>query len=76
VSMGFGMETNSHVIGFFQESVVAYEIVTSTGEVVNVSKESDPELFYALPWSCGTIGFLASVTVRISKVNTGGGLSP
>jgi hypothetical protein len=76
VSMGFGMETNSHVIGFFQESVVAYEIVTSTGEVVNVSKESDPELFYALPWSCGTIGFLASVTVRISKVNTGGGLCP
>jgi len=66
--MGFGMETNSHRIGFFQESVLAYEIITSTGEVVKVTKESDPKLFYALPWSCGTIGFLASVTVRIMKI--------
>lgn len=68
VSMGFGMETNSHRIGFFQESVLAYEIITSTGDVIKVTKESDPKLFYALPWSCGTIGFLASVTVRIMKI--------
>lgn len=68
VSMGFGMETNSHRIGFFQESVVEYEIVTSDAKVVRVNAKSDPELFYALPWSCGTIGFLASVTVRMQKV--------
>ena len=69
VAMGFGMETNSHVSGFFQESVVAYELVTASGEVVQVDKDSDPELFYALPWSCGTIGFLVSVTVRLCKVS-------
>jgi delta24-sterol reductase len=68
VSMGFGMETNSHIIGFFQESVVGYEIVTSDGNVVKVTKESDSDLFYALPWSVGSIGFLVSVTAKITKV--------
>lgn len=68
VSMGFGMETNSHRIGFFQESVVEYEIVTADAKIIKVNATSDPELFYALPWSCGTIGFLASVKVRMQKV--------
>lgn len=68
LSMGFGMETNSHTVGFFQESVVSYEIVTADAKVLTVTAKSDPELFYALPWSCGTLGFLASVTVKIIKV--------
>jgi Delta24-sterol reductase len=68
VSMGFGMETNSHLIGFFQESVVEYEIVTPQGELMIINKETEPEIFHALPWSCGTMGFLASVKVKISKV--------
>lgn len=68
VSMGFGMETNSHLIGFFQESVVEYEIVNPQGELMVVNKDTYPEIFYALPWSCGTMGFLVSVKVKISKV--------
>jgi delta24-sterol reductase len=68
VSMGFGMETNSHRIGFFQESVVEYELVTPDSKCVKVNAKTDPELFYALPWSCGTIGFLTAVTVKITKV--------
>jgi hypothetical protein len=33
--------------------------------VHHVTKESDPELFYAIPWSCGTAGFLVSIKVRL-----------
>eukprot|EP00471_Norrisiella_sphaerica_P002563 CAMPEP_0184485168 /NCGR_PEP_ID=MMETSP0113_2-20130426/6811_1 /TAXON_ID=91329 /ORGANISM="Norrisiella sphaerica, Strain BC52" /LENGTH=580 /DNA_ID=CAMNT_0026866499 /DNA_START=229 /DNA_END=1971 /DNA_ORIENTATION=+ len=66
-SMGFGLETNSHRIGFFQETVVEYEIITPDAKVRKISAESDPELFYALPWSYGTIGFLSSVKCRIIK---------
>ncbi len=65
VTMGFGLETNSHVHGFFQESVVEYEIVTPDAEVRTVTAESDPELFYALPWSYGTIGFLTKVKCKV-----------
>ena len=68
IAMGFGIETNSHKHGFFQESVLEYEIVDSRGEVRVVSAASDPALFYALPWSHGTLGFLTRLTVRLVKV--------
>ena len=67
ISMGFGIETNSHKHGFFQESVLEYEIIDSRGEVRVVSAASDPALFYALPWSHGTLGFLASLKVKLVR---------
>ena len=41
-----------------------YEIVDSRGEVRTVTAASDPALFYALPWSHGTLGFLAALKVK------------
>ena len=85
LSMGLGMETNSHTVGWFQETVVEFEIVTvsmnttttenGTGahtgaarvQVQKVTRESDPDLFYALPHSLGTLGFLVSVTVKMTR---------
>ena len=67
VAMGFGIETNSHRYGFFQESVLAYELLDSHGERRKVTADSDPELFYALPWSHGTLGFLTCLTVRLVR---------
>lgn len=51
--MGLGMETNSHLFGLIQETVMAFEIVTSRGDLLRVTKDSDPELFACLPWSHG-----------------------
>mmetsp|Transcript_3665 Transcript_3665/g.10525 ORF Transcript_3665/g.10525 Transcript_3665/m.10525 type:complete len:577 (-) Transcript_3665:395-2125(-) len=68
ISMGFGMETNSHRTGLFQETVVAYEICTPDADILKVTEESDPELFRALPWSHGSLGFLMSVTVRMQRI--------
>eukprot|EP00994_Dinema_validum_P005088 NODE_318_length_1903_cov_64.604099_g228_i0.p1 GENE.NODE_318_length_1903_cov_64.604099_g228_i0~~NODE_318_length_1903_cov_64.604099_g228_i0.p1 ORF type:complete len:565 (+),score=129.66 NODE_318_length_1903_cov_64.604099_g228_i0:72-1766(+) len=68
VAMGFGMETNCHRSGFFQETVTEYEVILPDASVVKVTAESDPSLFYALPWSHGTLGFLASVTMRLHPV--------
>lgn len=68
IASGWGLETNSYEHGFFQESVCAYEICTSAGEVIHVTKESNPDLFYALPWSHGSIGFLLSVKVQLIRV--------
>ena len=69
LSMGLGMETNSHVVGWFQETVVAFEIVTAekTPRILKVTRENNPDLFYALPHSLGTLGFLVSVTVKMTK---------
>lgn len=69
LSVGLGMETNSHVIGWFQETIVQFEIVTgeSPPRVLKVTRESDPDLFYSLPHSVGTLGFLTSVKVQLAR---------
>lgn len=67
VAMGFGIETNSHRFGFFQESVLAYELIDASAGIQTVTAASDPRLFYALPWSHGTLGFLASLKVRLVR---------
>jgi len=66
--MGLGMETNSHRFGLLQETVLAFEIVTSQGELLRVTRENNPELFYALPWSHGTLGFLVAVELEIIPI--------
>jgi len=54
-------------VGLFQESVIEYEMVDSTGTVHRITEQSDPEVFFALPWSVGTMGFLLSIKVRLVR---------
>lgn len=68
ISSGWGLETNSYSHGFFQETIIEYELCLSNGEVLNVNSENNPDLFYALPWSHGSIGFLLSVTAQLIRV--------
>jgi len=63
--MGFGIETSSHKYGLFQHICVSYELVLPDGNVVKCSEKENPELFYSIPWSHGTLGFLLSAEIRI-----------
>lgn len=63
--MGVGIETSSHNFGLFQHCCVAFELVLADGSVVTCSKEENPYLFYAVPWSYGTLGLLVSATIQI-----------
>ena len=38
------------------------------GSVVDCSAEENPDLFYAVPWSYGTLGFLTSATIQMVPV--------
>jgi len=67
VAMGFGIETNSHKFGFFQEAVLRFDFLDSYGKAHSVTAASDPELFYAMAWSHGTIGFLTCLEVKLVK---------
>ncbi|MFW5926022.1 MAG: FAD-binding oxidoreductase [Myxococcota bacterium] len=68
LSMGLGMETMAHRFGLWQETVRSYELVTADGERRTVTASSDPELFHALPWSHGTLGFLTAVELEVVPV--------
>lgn len=63
--MGTGIETSSHKFGLFQHICRAFEIILCDGSIVKCTKENDPDLFYAIPWSHGTLGFLLSVEIQI-----------
>ncbi|XP_060161101.1 delta(24)-sterol reductase isoform X5 [Globicephala melas] len=67
--MGTGIESSSHKYGLFQHICTAYELVLADGSFVRctpVSSESEnSDLFYAVPWSCGTLGFLVAAEIRI-----------
>ncbi|ETW04537.1 hypothetical protein H310_03771 [Aphanomyces invadans] len=63
--MGTGIETSSHRYGLFQHICTSYELVLADGSVVTCSKDVNPDLFYAVPWSYGTLGFLTAVEIQI-----------
>lgn len=63
--MGTGIETSSHKHGLFQHICLSYELVLADGSVVTCSKDENPDLFYSVPWSYGTLGFLTAVEIKI-----------
>lgn len=52
------MEVNSHKHGLIQETVRAFEVVLGDGSLVRATPTENKDLFYTLPWSHGTLGFL------------------
>ena len=63
--MGFGVETSSHKYGLFQHICESFEIVTAEGEFVRCSKSENADLYYLIPWSHGTLGFLVAAELKI-----------
>lgn len=63
--MGTGIESSSHIYGLFQHTCVSYELVLSDGSLVVCSKQEEPDLFYSIPWSYGTLGILTAVEIKI-----------
>lgn len=63
--MGGGIESTSHKFGLWQNICVRYEIVLADGSLVTCSRDENSDLYYAIPWSYGTLGFLTAVDLMI-----------
>ncbi|KAF0701706.1 Aste57867_7872 [Aphanomyces stellatus] len=63
--MGTGIETSSHKYGLFQHICKSFELVLADGSIVTCSKDISSDLFYSIPWSYGTLGFLTAVELQI-----------
>ncbi|KAK3089419.1 hypothetical protein FSP39_003484 [Pinctada imbricata] len=63
--MGVGIETSSHKHGLFQHCCTSFELVLADGSVVKCSQTENKDLFYSVPWSHGTLGFLVSAELKI-----------
>uniref|UniRef100_A0A915MQY1 Delta(24)-sterol reductase n=1 Tax=Meloidogyne javanica TaxID=6303 RepID=A0A915MQY1_MELJA len=66
--LGAGISSSSAKNGLFQHSCLAYEIVTTSGELITAEREgSHQSLFFGIPWSLGSLGFLVSITLKIRE---------
>jgi len=63
--MGFGVESSSHQHGLFQYICKSFDIVTPDGESRHCSEDENQDLFYSIPWSHGTLGFLVAAELKI-----------
>eukprot|EP00850_Spirogloea_muscicola_P019288 SM000187S03905 [mRNA] locus=s187:87488:91934:- [translate_table: standard] len=67
---GYGIEGSSHIYGLFTDTVIAYEIVLADGRLVRATKDNEfADLFYAIPWSQGTLGFLVAAEIKMISVS-------
>lgn len=65
---GCGIGSGSARHGLFQHICMAYEVVTTSGELLIAEKKGEHQsLFYGIPWSIGTLGFLVSATIQIQR---------
>lgn len=63
---GCGVETSSHVHGMVQSTIASVEVVVADGSVVTATPTNEhSDLFFSLPWSHGTLGFLVGAELRI-----------
>jgi len=62
--MGCGIESTGFKYGMFNECVVAYEILMADRQVHRITKD-EPDIFYSLPWSYGTLGLVLSVELKM-----------
>lgn len=63
--MGTGVESSSHIYGLFQHICLSFELILADGSLIECSSEKNADIFYAIPWSHGTLGFLTAVKIKI-----------
>ena len=64
---GVGGGCTSFKHGFFHESVIEFDMILADGTLKTCSKTKNKELFYAIPNSLGTLGYLTKVKLAIQK---------
>lgn len=64
---GIALESSSFKYGLFHESVIEMEVLVPTGEVVICSPTQNSDLFYALPNSYGTLGYILRLKIKLIK---------
>jgi len=62
---GLGVEASSFKYGMVHNTILEYQVLTGEGEVVTCNTDTNSDLFYALPNSLGTIGYVLSCKVKL-----------
>ncbi|MBA2728327.1 MAG: FAD-binding oxidoreductase [Parachlamydiaceae bacterium] len=66
--MGIAGESSSHRWGCFHEICTGCEILLGNGDLLHASPQENPEIFYGLAGSYGSLGVLVSVELKLIPV--------
>ncbi len=59
---------NAWHMGSFGEHVLALTVLLTTGTLMELTPERDPQLFYALVGSVGLLGIITAITLRLRPI--------
>jgi len=68
VIAGLGGQSSSFKFGLVHEMVTDFELITGTGNVVHCSPDSHADLYYMLPNSYGSLGYVLKCTIKLNEV--------
>jgi FAD/FMN-containing dehydrogenase len=63
---GMAIESSSFKYGLMHESVVSMDVLTGSGEIITCTPEgAHSDLFYGMPNSYGTLGYVLKATIKV-----------
>lgn len=62
---GLGLESSSFMYGMVHNSMIECDVLTSSGEVVTCSRHKNKDLFYLLPNSIGSAGYVLKCKFKL-----------
>lgn len=62
---GTALESTSHRYGQFNDICTRYEVLLGDGALINITKESHPDLFYGISGSYGSLAIILSVEIQL-----------
>ena len=62
---GVGLESSSFKYGLVPGMVYEFDILTGTGNILTINKDNNKELFYGLPNTYGTLGYVLSAKLKL-----------
>jgi hypothetical protein len=62
---GVGGGSSSFKYGFIHETILEMDVITANGEIITCSRDNNTELFYAIPNSMGTLGYITRLKLQI-----------
>jgi hypothetical protein len=65
---GVGIESSSFKYGLVHDSALEYTVLTGNGDILICDKNNNSDLFYGLPNSYGTLGYIINAKIKVIKV--------
>ena len=65
---GLGIESSSFKYGLVHDMVFELDVLIGTGEIITVNKYKNSDLYFGLPNSYGTFGYIISAKLELIEV--------